>query len=136
MVKIILFGIMLLSTPLVLQAHEGHNEGLAQVQPLHGGIPREGKLFHVEVVNEGNLLRVYLLPHKGDSISLADVTMAGKIEFPKSTKKKEVTPSIKTEGDHFVMEADLSQVKRFTLKLNAVYKGKKQDFKLNIEPKG
>lgn len=134
MKSILIISALISFLPIFAFSHEGHNEGLAQVQALHGGVPKEGKLFHIEVVTEGKVTKIYILPHKGDQITIADITMKATIDFPKSAKKKSIEPNIKTEGDHFVFEAETSGTNRYSLSIKASLKGKPQNFKLNVEP--
>lgn len=110
-------------------AHEGHSHGALSAP--HGGAVYDGKKAGVELVQEGNKIKLYPVNGSWKLISVSDVEMAARIEFPKKTPEP---LALKKMTDHFAAEIDAKGAYRYQVDLTMTVKGVKESIKFQVEP--
>jgi len=120
---------------LIAYSHEGHDEAPGKVKATKGGevlIPY-GKNLNVEVVKQEGNLKVYPLPHKGDSLPLDGIKVVA-ITKPSKKSKKSETIEFKKTGDYFEAPIDLKGASHLTLEIAVTLPdGKTDKFKTTVD---
>ncbi len=128
MKRIVLTWITLIfATPIF--AHEGHSHG--SLSAPHGGAVYDGKKAGVELVQEGNKIKLFPVDGSWKLIPVSEVEMLAQVEFPK--KKREVL-TLKKEADHFSAVVDAKGAYRYQVILNMTARGQKELIKFQVEP--
>lgn len=111
-------------------AHEGHGNVPGAVAAPHNGKILSLPELYLEVVKSDNSLKVYPFTHDLKPIPVSEVKISAKVELPKQKKTSAV---ITTDTDSWTISVDSKEARRFTLFLNAEWKGKKGSTKYTIE---
>lgn len=115
-------------------AHEGHAHAPGTVAP-HGGIVKEGKSMHVELVVEGTTVKLFPLDKKYQSIPLKDVILTATAQPAKKTLVPlKLSPA--KDGASFDGQIDPQGARRVELKVQVDISGKKDSFSFQVEPEG
>lgn len=112
-------------------AHEGHKTPGALAAP-HGGSVQESTHLYLEMVTEGNTVKLYPMDHDLKPLPLNSVKIEAKKALPRKGKSEKV--SFSTREDHFVANIDPQGAHRYRLEIEATYKGKKEKLSFNVEP--
>lgn len=118
-----------LTVPAAL-AHEGHDQAPGSIKAMHGGIPKAGKSFNLEMLASGTKVQFYPLPHEGESVDAAKIQLTGTAKSPKG---KPQTLKITPEGTGFTTTVDFEKSHRVNLDIKATYEGKTDTFKFLVE---
>lgn len=111
-------------------AHEGHDQAPGSIKAMHGGIPKAGKQFNLEMVASGTKVQFFALPHEGETVN------AGKIQFSGTAKtpKGKLQPlKFEPEGAGFATIVDFERSHRVNLEIKTSYEGKSETFKFLVE---
>ena len=119
-------------------AHEGHNAP-GSVQAQHGGTVKATKSFYIELVQEGNTLKLYPMGHDFKPVPLKEVQIEATAQLPKAKAKTSVKFSEHAVDDatqsHYMGSFDAKGAHRYTLVVTAQYRGKKEAVTFQVEPK-
>ena len=130
MKKILAAAILLLSFTAV--AHDGPHGPEQKVAP-HGGILRDGASLMLELVKEGNEIKIYPITHECAAID----GKALEIDNQKSTltdaKNKAVAFTVVPEGNSLILKFEKGSSYRYAFKLFAKFKGKENKGSWQIE---
>lgn len=130
--KKLILALTLLITPHLSMAHEGHNHSPGSEAP-HGGVVKEGKTIHMELVAEGNSVKLFPLDKDYKSLPLKDI----KITATAQPAKKSLVPlTLKPGQASFDGTVDPQGARRVELKIEAELAGKKENFTFQVEPEG
>lgn len=117
-------------------AHEGHDHGPGQVQPIKGGVIMKADNFFLEVVGTQTEVKIYPLIQKDEKslltpLPLKEVKITASYKLPRGKKSDNIV--LKENGDHFsgVINA---KTHRYQVDTHIVYKGEKEQFTYQIEP--
>lgn len=128
----ILKTLILLTTlsfsPLAL-SHEGHDApGILKAQ--HGGIPKAGKLFNLEMLAMDNKVQFFPRAHEGETIDQKQIKLSGTAKSPKG---KPVNLSFTSTENSFDTTVDFQGSHRLNLEIKVTYEGKSDTFKFLVE---
>lgn len=107
-------------------AHEGH-EVPGSLKALHGGIPKSGKLFNIEMLAMETKVQFFPRAHDNESIDLTKIKLSGTAKTPKG----KATPLSFNKA--FQTEVDFQNAHRINLEIKAEYEGKTDTFKFLVE---
>lgn len=113
-------------------AHEGHDKTPGSINAPHGGVVQGTDSLYWELVSDSAGIKLYPLTHEVKPIAPSEVTLSGKVVFPKKSKGEDVKFTV--ESDHFVSKIDSKGAHRYTLNLSFTYAKKKETAKFQIEP--
>lgn len=116
-------------------SHEGHDEAPGKVKATKGGevLTPYGKNLNVEVVKQEGNLKVYPLPHKGDTLPLDGVKVVATTKPSKKSQKPE-TIEFKKSGEFFEAAIDLKGASHLTLEIVVTLpNGKSDKFKTTVD---
>lgn len=115
-------------SPLAL-AHEGHDvPGTLKAQ--HGGIPKSGKLFNMEMLAIENKVQFFPRAHEGESVDNKKIKLSGTAKSPKG---KPVALQFTTGTNSFDTTVDFQGAHRVNLEIKVDYEGKSDTFKFLVE---
>lgn len=116
------------------EGHGGHDAGAMGADTIgsHGGVVKKA-LHHLmlEMVKEGQKIKLYPLTHDKKPIPAKEVEIVGKVEIPRKGQK-EIT--FKANNDYLESTVDAQGSHRFELKLVVTYKKHKHDVNFQVEP--
>ena len=135
------FLMTLLLTALIappVLAHEGHGVPGA-VKAKHGGTIQATHDFYLELVPQGDSLRLYPMTHDFEPIPLAEFQVEATAQLPRTKAKATVpfapTPATEPREAHFTGSFDAKGAHRFTLAVVARFHGKKAEVVFQVEPR-
>ena len=128
--KLILF--LLLALTFSVQAHEGHNHGPGQVQPIKGGVILKADHFYLEVVGTHTEIRIFPLDMKLKALPLDKIKISASYKLPRA--KKAETVSLKSMSDHFHGQIDSKNTHRYQVDVSIEALGEKELLTYQIEP--
>lgn len=126
--KIILSIGLLFTTNLV--AHEGHDNAPGTRKANHGGKVEGGKEINLEYVVSGTEVKLFPATHEGKDLAPSEVQLTAQAKLPKG--KLEPVKLIEKDGA-FVAQVNFKTAYRVEMNVEALVKGKKSTFKLQIE---
>lgn len=134
MKKIIFLFIAIVS--LSLYAHEGHDHGPGQVQPVKGGVIMKADHFFLEVVGTQAEIKIYPFEQKKENalltpLSLKNIKVKASYKLPRGKESKSIT--LIENGDHFVGKVD-AKTHRYQVDTLIEHDGEKEQFTYQIEP--
>ena len=121
-----------------IQAHDGHNHGPGQVQPIKGGVIMKGEKFFLEVVGSKNEIKFYPLQQESAKsqmlkpIPLSQVKLSATYMLPRGKKAEVVT--LKPQSDHFIGVIDSKSSHRYQVDVAIETLGEKEKITYQIEP--
>jgi len=124
-----LFILAVLSIGVYSFAHEGHDHAPGHGAP-HGGVVKEGKNFDLELVTQGQEIRLYPLDKKGQSILAQNLVISATAQPPKQAK---ADLRLVAEKEYFTAKADPKGSYRFELSVTATYQKQKNEFRFQVE---
>ena len=131
---VVSLGILILSLPGTVFAHEGHDKTPGVGSAPHGVGIKGTEQLYIELVNETGGIKIYPLTHDLAAVPLKDVSLEATATFPKKPKAE---PVVFTQAeDHFLAKVDGKGAYRYSLDLTVTYKGKKEKMKFQVEPQG
>lgn len=113
-------------------AHEGHDKTPGAKTAPHGGVIKGTDQLYLELVSEGDHIKIYPLTHDSAPIAVKQVALQGTASFPKSKKSNAVKFS--ASEDHFSAKVDAKGSYRYTLEVVLTYQGKREKVKFQVEP--
>lgn len=134
MKKIIVICIAIFS--LSTFAHEGHDHGPGQVQPVKGGVIMKADHFYLEIVGTQSEVKIYPFEQKKENallspLPLKEMKIKATYKLPRGKETK--TIALKENGDHFLGKVD-AKTHRYQVDTFIEYKGEKEQFTYQIEP--
>lgn len=119
-----------ITTTLPALAHEGHNQAPGTLKAMHGGIPKAGKLFNMEMLAQDKKVLFYPIPHANETVDTAKLKLSGTAKTPKG----KATPLNFTLQDKaFASEVNFEGSHRINLEIKAELDGKTDIFKFLVE---
>jgi hypothetical protein len=119
-------------------AHEGHGVPGA-LQAKHGGTIKGGNAVYLELVQEGEQLKLYPMTHELEPIPLGELRLEATAQLPRAKEKKPVPFSARTAAQsvdsHFSGSVQAQGAHRFSLEVTAHYQGKKDRVVFQVEPR-
>ncbi len=119
--------------PLMVLAHGVHDDGGAK--PQKGGVLKSLETIHLELVQMGDEIRVYVYnketPPKSEDVSKFPVS--AKIVLPRNKGSKDIELSAKK--DHWSAKYQAKGIHRFDFILNIEQGGHKDKVVFTVEPK-
>lgn len=125
----------LLAMPAAI-AHEGHNHGGGSEQAPHGGVIKANGPLRVELVQESDALKIYVMDEKLKTVPAKDLKVEATTQAPKKPKAP-LKLSSKTEADGATYyEGKLSDTGsyRYQLEVSIAHGGKNQKVSFQVEP--
>lgn len=111
-------------------AHEDHYKTPGMLKANHGGKVEAGKEINLEYVVNGTEVKLFPADHDGKDLALTEVELKATAKLPKGKP----TPVTLTKKDGaFVAQVDFKSAYRVEMSVDAVVKGKKSTFKVQIE---
>lgn len=110
-------------------AHEGHNMP-GTLKAIHGGIPKAGKLFNMEMLTKGKTIQFFPVPHASETVDIAKVKISGTAKTPKG---KPIALKFTLQDKAFVTEVDFEGSHRINLDIKAELDGSSDLFKFLVE---
>ena len=128
--KKMMIAIAILSMPLTILAHEGHDKTPGSLKSLHGGVVQGGKQLNLEVIVNANEVTIFPTSHEGKDVAAKDV----KIEATAKPKKGKVYPVnfVNAKGG-FNAKVDLQGSNRLPITINVTNEGKTDHFTVQVE---
>lgn len=111
------------------KAHEDH-KAPGSLNAIHGGIPKSGKLFNMEMLANDKKVQLYPIAHEGDKVDLTKIKLSGTAKSPKG-KAQQLKFTFQDKS--FDTEVDFQGAHRLNLEINADYEGKSDTFKFLVE---
>lgn len=111
-------------------AHENHDQAPGALKANHGGTVRSGKQINLEYVVSGTEVKLFPASHEGKDLSADDVKITATTKLPKG--KAEPT-TVDFKDGAFVANVDFKTAYRIEMSVEADLKGKKSNFKFQIE---
>lgn len=126
--------------PTLTSAHEGHTTPGAAKAAHIGGVTKQTKNLFLELLVEGNELKIYPTDHDSKPVPLDQVKIEATLELPKGTKgggKLSFSPMTGSDAkeSHFMAQVDTKGAHRYTLKVKATYLNIPGEAKFTVEPK-
>lgn len=119
--------------PWLVLAHGVHDDGGAK--PQKGGVLKSLESIHLELVQMGEEIRVYVYnkesPPKSEDVSKYPVT--AKVVLPRNKGSKEL--KLNPKKDHWSTTYNAKGIHRFDFVLNIEQAGHKDEVVFTIEPK-
>ena len=112
-----------------LFAHEGHDVP-GSIKANHGGTVKPGKEINLEYKVEGTTVKIYPASHDGKDLGQADVKLTATTKLPKG---KDEPAQVSFVDGSFVAKVDFKSAYRVEMTIAAEVKGKKDNFKIQIE---
>jgi hypothetical protein len=113
-------------------AHEGHDHGPAQVQAPKGGIIRSLETVHLELLNRGKTISVYIYDLNLKPEDVKKFPVSATVALPK--KKAQPLPLVE-KGDHWEAEFDAKGAHRYNFELSIKQGGHNDKLNFTVEPK-
>jgi len=129
-----LVGLSLSLFAVSTQAHEGHDHVPGSVKAPHGGSVQVGKNLALELLQDGESIKIYPITHEGKLIALKDVTIKSAQAKTRKMKAAEKI-SLESLNDFYVAKFDPKSEHRFELLIETSYQGKIDSLKFQIEPR-
>lgn len=111
-------------------AHEGHDEAPGAIKANHGGTVKPGKEINLEYVVSGSEVKLFPVSHEGKDLTESEVKLIVTTKLPKG--KAEAIKLESKEGA-FVAKIDFKKAYRVEMNVDAEIKGKKSNFKFQVE---
>lgn len=111
-------------------AHEGHDDVPGALKANHGGTVKAGKELNLEYVVSGSEVKLFAVSHDGKDVPASDVKVTATTKAPKG--KSEVA-KIESKDGVYVTQVDFKGAYRLEMDVTADFKGKKSEFKFQIE---
>lgn len=130
-----MFKLMILISTFIaipLFAHEGHHHTPATVAPPKGGVLRTLETIHLEMLQQGKKVKVYVYDKKLKPLQ-AKSYKASALAFRPRKRAEKI--ELKEMGDHWEYQYDARGAHRYTFELDIEQGGHKDKVKWNIEPK-
>ncbi|ASD63527.1 hypothetical protein [Bdellovibrio bacteriovorus] len=113
----------------VAMAHEGHDvPGTLKAQ--HGGIPKTGKLFNMEMLAIETKVQFFPRAHEGESLDTKNIKISGTAKSPKG---KAAPLQFTANANSFDTTVDFQGSHRVNLEIKVDYEGKSDTFKFLVE---
>ncbi|AFY01865.1 hypothetical protein [Bdellovibrio bacteriovorus] len=110
-------------------AHEGHDApGVIKAQ--HGGIPKAGKLFNMEMLAIDNKVQFFPRAHEGETVDFKKIKISGTAKSPKG---KATPMTFTTTANSFDTTVDFAGAHRVNMEIKVDYEGKSDTFKFLVE---
>ncbi len=113
-------------------AHEGHDHGPAQVQAPKGGIIRSLETVHLELLNRGKTISVYIYDLNLKPEDVKKFPVSATVTLP---KKKPQSLALAEKGDHWEAEFDAKGAHRYNFELSIKQGGHNDKVNFTVEPK-
>lgn len=110
-------------------SHEGH-EMPGVIKAAHGGIVVAGKEFNMEYMQSGTEIKLYPLPHPGDTFDFSKVKLTATAKAP---KEKASDLKLEKKENAFVANVDFKKAYRLEIVVTSDNAGKKDKFKFQVE---
>jgi len=117
---------------IVSHAHEGHQHGPSTVEAPQGGAMRSLETMHLELLTEGDFIRVYLYGKDLKPKPVKDVPVKASVSLP---RKKAESITLADKGNHWEAEYKAPPVHRYTLTLIVKQAGHDDKIEYTIEKK-
>ncbi|NUN05303.1 MAG: hypothetical protein HUU57_06040 [Bdellovibrio sp.] len=127
--KSLILTLSLLTAIPAAYAHEGH-EMPGVIKAAHGGIVVAGKEFNMEYMQSGTEIKLYPLPHPGDTFDFSKVKFTATAKAP---KEKESELKLEKKENAFVTTVDFKKAYRLEIIVTSDNAGKKDKFKFQVE---
>ncbi len=124
---------LLVTLPLSLFAHPGHDKIPGTQMAPHGGILKGTDEFYVEILSKKDALTVYIFDHDMKPIETSKVKLEGKAEFPRG--KGSQTISWTADKTSYGAKLDPKGSHRYKLSLKLSHESKTEEISFQIEPK-
>lgn len=111
-------------------AHEGHDQAPGSIKSMHGGIPKAGKIFNLEMLATDNKIQFFPMAHKGETVDINKINLKGTAKSPKG---KAQTLKFTLKDKAYVTEIDFQGSHRANLEIKAEYEGNTDTFKFLVE---
>jgi hypothetical protein len=120
-----------------VDAHEGHNHAPGMKMAPHGGIVKESKTMHWEMVREGKEVKLFPYDIKMTHVKPEDLTVSAALVQPRKNLNNPL--SLKVEGEAFMFDLVDTGSHRYELNVFFEKKIKSKDSKpdkvqFQIEP--
>lgn len=117
-------------------AHEGHDHGTGQVQPIKGGVIMKTDHFYLEAVGSQSEIKFYPLVQENEKsllkpMPLKDIKITATYKLPRGKEVQKI--ALKENGDHFIGSVK-AKTHRYQVDANIEYKNEKEHFTYQIEP--
>jgi hypothetical protein len=112
-------------------AHEGHDHRPGHKDAPHGGIIKESKSFHYELVTRGQEVLIYI--YDVDMKPLENLASLNYKTFAQIPRRDKEELAMKVMGHHLHGKFDKGSAHRYTLILNVEDSGKAVDIKWVID---
>lgn len=113
------------------RAHEGHGD-IGSIQPPKGGVVKSLETVHLEMVNLGKEIRIYVYDKEVKPQPTKDYPLTAKVQLPR--KKGTQDLKLDDKGTHWVTQFDPKGAHRFDLILNIEQGGHKDTVTFTVEP--
>ena len=110
-------------------AHEDHNKTPGMLKANHGGKVEAGKEINLEYVVSGSEVTLFPATHEGKDLARTEVELKATAKLPKGKPE----PVNLTKEGPFVAKVDFKSAYRVEMNVDAIFKGKKSTFKIQIE---
>lgn len=113
-------------------AHEGHGHGPSTFQPQKGGVIRSLETVHLEMLQQGKTVKVYIFDKTGNPADTKKYPVSATATIP---KKKAIELTLTPKKDHWEFAFDAKGAHRYLFELKIKQGGHNDKVKWNIEPK-
>jgi hypothetical protein len=124
--------IALLALGPIALAHEGAHGPAQKVAP-HGGVLRDSTSLMLELVKEGDTVKVYPLTHEGKPIDAKAIEVDSKKTSLTDAKKKPVAYTLVPEGNALLVKFEKGASHRYAFNLVTSFEGKENKANWQIE---
>lgn len=114
-------------------AHEGHDHGSGQVQPQKGGVVKSLETVHLEMVNLGKEIRIYVYDKDVKPQPTKNYPLTAKVQLPRQKQTQDLKLEVK--DTYWTTQFDPKGAHRYDLILNIEQGGHKDAVKFTVEPK-
>ncbi|MBC7467270.1 MAG: FixH family protein [Bdellovibrio sp.] len=111
-------------------AHEGHDDAPGALKANHGGTVKAGKELNLEYVVTGSEVKLFPVSHDGKDVPASDVKVTATTKAPKG---KLEAAKIESKDGVYVTQVDFKGAYRLEMAVTADFKGKKSEFKFQVE---
>lgn len=115
----------------LVYAHEGEH-GPSTVQAPKGGLIRSLETVHLELINKGNTLQIFIYDTDLKPAEASKYPVSATVTLP---RKKAEPVTLQPKGDHWEFQFDAKGAHRFTLDFNIKQSGHDDKVKFTVEPK-
>jgi hypothetical protein len=113
-------------------AHEGAHGPEQKVAP-HGGVMRDSASLMLELVKDGNTVKIYPLTHDGKPIDAKAIEIDSKKTSLTDAKKKVVPYTLVPEGNALLVKFEKGASHRYAFNLVTNFEGKENKASWQIE---